>query len=292
MARIRSAVLTLLVALAASPVPADGQDKVATPAEEFQALAKEFNAEGFALRQATTDEERLKIAERVNGRTLKLMALAERYPQDPVALDALVQVIIQELWLENNTPHPGFGKESPQAKAIAILRRDYVTSDRIADTTRRVQYGFRPQCEAYLRAVLDKNPNRQIRALACLRLGQFYNARLQRLDILSGRPDMEKRYEGLFGKEHLDALKKRDRGEALKEVEATFERAAKEFADVKLPWGGLTVGQKAESELYELRNLTVGNQPPEIEGLDQDGQPLKLSDYRGKVVLLYFWSEY
>ena len=30
----------------------------------------------------------------------------------------------------------------------------------------------------------------------------------------------------------------------------------------------------------------------EIEGDDQDGKPLKLSDYRGKVVLLYFWSEY
>ena len=30
----------------------------------------------------------------------------------------------------------------------------------------------------------------------------------------------------------------------------------------------------------------------EIEGQDQDGKRFKLSDYRGKVVLLYFWSEY
>ncbi|MBI2808576.1 MAG: redoxin domain-containing protein [Planctomycetes bacterium] len=29
----------------------------------------------------------------------------------------------------------------------------------------------------------------------------------------------------------------------------------------------------------------------EIEGQDQDGKHFKLSDYRGKVVLLYFWSE-
>lgn len=284
--------LPLLIALAASPIPAAGQDNAPTPAEQYQALAKEFNADGFALRQATTDEERLKIAERVNERTLKLLALAEKNPKDPVALDALVQVIIQEIWLENNTPHPGFGKNSPQAKAIGILQRDYVTSERIADTTRRVQYGFRKECETYLRAVLEKNPHREIQALACLRLGQFLNARLQRLDVLKDQPEMTKRYEGIFGKEYLAALHRRDRAEALKEVETVFERAAKEFADVKLPWGGLTVGQKAQSELYELRNLIVGKQPPDIEGIDQDGKPLKLSDYRGKVVLLYFWSEY
>jgi peroxiredoxin len=31
---------------------------------------------------------------------------------------------------------------------------------------------------------------------------------------------------------------------------------------------------------------------PDIEGEDQDGVRFKLSDYRGKVVLLDFWSEY
>ncbi|NQU49722.1 MAG: redoxin domain-containing protein [Planctomycetes bacterium] len=30
----------------------------------------------------------------------------------------------------------------------------------------------------------------------------------------------------------------------------------------------------------------------DIEGKDQDGIPFKLSDYRGKVVLLYFWLEF
>lgn len=31
---------------------------------------------------------------------------------------------------------------------------------------------------------------------------------------------------------------------------------------------------------------------PEIDGIDLDGQPLKLSDYRGKVVLLSFWGRW
>ena len=45
-------------------------------------------------------------------------------------------------------------------------------------------------------------------------------------------------------------------------------------------------------ELHEIRYLSVGKEAQDIEGEDQDGQRFKLSDYRGKVVLLYFWSEF
>jgi peroxiredoxin len=41
-----------------------------------------------------------------------------------------------------------------------------------------------------------------------------------------------------------------------------------------------------------MRHLAVGREAPDIEGADQDGKRFKLSDYRGKVVLLDFWSEY
>ena len=53
-----------------------------------------------------------------------------------------------------------------------------------------------------------------------------------------------------------------------------------------------TVGRKARSELFDLRSLSVGKAAPEIQGTDQDGKPFKLSDYKGKVVLLDFWSEF
>lgn len=37
--------------------------------------------------------------------------------------------------------------------------------------------------------------------------------------------------------------------------------------------------------------LRIGNLAPEIEGEDSDGNRFKLSDYRGKVVVLDFWAE-
>jgi hypothetical protein len=38
--------------------------------------------------------------------------------------------------------------------------------------------------------------------------------------------------------------------------------------------------------------LAVGRQAPEIAGPDLDGVPFKLSDYRGKVVVLDFWGHW
>jgi hypothetical protein len=109
--------------------------------------------------------------------------------------------------------------------------------------------------------------------------------------LIESQPEMAARYAGLFGKNYIDELRLTNRVEAIKEVEALFVRAADRFGDIALPWDG-TVAATAKSELVEIRTLAVGMQAPEIEGEDQDGKQFKLSDYRGKVVLLYFWSEY
>ncbi len=37
--------------------------------------------------------------------------------------------------------------------------------------------------------------------------------------------------------------------------------------------------------------LAAGRPAPEIEGVDAQGQRFRLSDYRGRVVLLHFWRE-
>jgi len=51
-----------------------------------------------------------------------------------------------------------------------------------------------------------------------------------------------------------------------------------------------TLGRVAEARLDDWHNLAVGKPAPEIEGVDVHGKPLKLSDYRGKVVALVFWD--
>jgi hypothetical protein len=125
--------------------------------------------------------------------------------------------------------------------------------------------------DQFLRA-LQKDKRRAVQGVACLTLGQV----------------LKRRADGLFEKDAKTAAKLR------KESEELLARAAERYGDVKLGperLGGL-VGDKAKNELFELRHLSTGLAAPEISGDDQDGKQMKLSDYKGKVVLLDFWSEF
>ncbi len=51
-------------------------------------------------------------------------------------------------------------------------------------------------------------------------------------------------------------------------------------------------GQRAKGTIFELEKLQIGMVAPDIEGNDLDGVAFKLSDYRGKVVLLDFWGDW
>jgi hypothetical protein len=97
----------------------------------------------------------------------------------------------------------------------------------------------------------------------------------------------------VFGKEYLEELQRQDHAQVAREVETLFARAEK-YGDVKIPvvffGSGGTVREKAKAELFQIRHLSVGKVAPDIEGEDQDGKRFKLSDYRGKVVLLDFWQ--
>lgn len=56
--------------------------------------------------------------------------------------------------------------------------------------------------------------------------------------------------------------------------------------------GETSVAEIAEDELYKINNLSTGRQAPEIVGVDSSGRSMKLSDFRGKVVMLVFWSSW
>jgi hypothetical protein len=283
-------ILVLVLALSSATAAGEGGDKQPTAAEHYKSLLKRFNEAAHANWNATTDEERKKAAARVATLPPKLLDLAEKNPRDPFALDALIQVVNLEIWLENYGNHTGWGKDSRSATAIALLLRDHDRNSRLGQACRRIAYGFRRECETFLRTVLDTSPHRDVQALACLGLAQFLNSRLQRLDLVQGQPELAKRYEALFGKDYLGALQRQDRARAVQEVDAFFVRAADKYGDVKLAFGG-TVGERAKAELFELRHLAIGKEAAEIEGDDQDGKRFRLSDYRGKVVLLYFWQQ-
>ena len=65
---------------------------------------------------------------------------------------------------------------------------------------------------------------------------------------------------------------------------------AKSFADVQIDDEKL--GDLAEAALFRIRYLSLGRVAAEIKGEDMFGKEFKLSDYRGKVVMLSFWGHW
>src|SRR5262245_14042226 len=120
--RITRIILVLAFVVLVASTDAASQDKSPTPAEQFKALLKEYDraaSSGVPL----TDLERLKfIGQAYKNRhalALNCLELAEKYPNDPVALDALIQAV----WQVNGTPWPVelVGENSAMPKAFAVI---------------------------------------------------------------------------------------------------------------------------------------------------------------------------
>src|SRR5262249_51241875 len=149
------------------------------------------------------------------------LELAEKYPTDPVALDALIQAV----WQVNNTPWPVevVGEDAARPKAFELIRHDHIGSDKLGPLCQRVSYGFCKEYETFLRAVLAKSPHESVRAVACLSLGHFLHNRLQRVDLCKEQPELAKVFAALYGKGYIAELLRQDRDQAIKEIEAVLE---------------------------------------------------------------------
>ena len=301
MNRVVGGFLALALGLSLVAAEVRGQDRPATPSEQYKAILKEsqdrYNASHKEFVASApkggmpSDEKRMEFVGRAYRikyeQAPKLVDLAEKYPKDPIALDALIEAV----WQVNTTPWPVelVGRDEARPRAFALLRRDHIRSDKLGPLCERISYGLCAEYEPFLREVLEKNPHKEVRAQACLALAHFLNNRSLRLDLVLEQPELAREFADLYGKEYLEGLRRQDRTKAAEEAEALLERAARDYGDVKLP-DGETVAEKAEPELFGIRHLSVGKVAPDIEGEDQDGVRFKLSDYRGKVVLLDFWS--
>jgi RNA polymerase sigma factor (sigma-70 family) len=178
----------------------------------------------------------------------ELLALLEHNPESHAAFEAAE-------WILLNTPD-GDAVE----KAAEVILRDHIQSPELIRLAKELERVRHRSARQLLEAMMEKNPDPDIRATACFTL-----ATLLKDDANHGRNK-----------------------EATVQAEKLFERLMTEFSQTAK--NGLELARRAKPELYELRYLTLGNPAPEIEGEDLDGRKMKLSDHRGKVVVLSFWS--
>ena len=68
------------------------------------------------------------------------------------------------------------------------------------------------------------------------------------------------------------------------------DEAVKIFRRIQKEHAGTPAAARAEGFLFELEHLQVGMVAPDFEAVDEKGVAWKLSDYRGKVVVIDFWG--
>jgi len=178
----------------------------------------------------------------------ELLASLENLPASPAAFDAAQ-------WLILNTP------DGPEVeKAAEVILQEHITSTNLSTLAIELERMRHRSSPKLLEAMLNQNPNANIRGNACFSLA-------------TTRKDAAD-----YGKNKT----------ATAEAEKFFQRVLSEFGSVKR--NGTILAELATPELADLRRLSVGQPAPETEGIDLDGNKLSLSDYRGKVVVLIFWG--
>ena len=289
----------LLLAVTPAAVAADDKGKSkpdspkASAEKELKDLTADFNKaqeELFKpLREAKTPEEAEKIAEteKLGEKQQKLtadfskraFAIVEKYAQDSeVVVDALS-------WIVN------YAQGTPDSdKAVGLLIRDHLANKKIDALLRRLAAVPTETNEKLFRAVLEKADTAERKTKLRLELAKFLKFKSEAINTIKVLDDkMRNAVEQRVGKEVLDRLASGDPAKAAAEAEALFVAVVKEAGGNQ---GLASIKEGAEAELFELRHLAIGKQPPDIEGEDIDGKKFKLSDYRGKVVVLDFWGNW
>ncbi len=250
---------TALIVLAIAATGIAGGER--TAAEQYEALVEEYSREG----------QPLEFVER-------FLQLAEAHPRSPVASRALT-------WVLTELP-----RRKEAVRALELLRQDHLNSQSIGAACLAIADTASPKADTLLSAILEESPHREVRAEACWHLAARLEQQALLLEQLVKEPELKDRVVRYYGREYGPYLVGLDAEKIAERRAALYERMISSFRDIGTPQG--TMGDVAEAALFKLRHLSIGKVAPEIEGEDIFGHGLKLSDHRGKVVVLSFWGHW
>ncbi len=282
------------------------RSEVPGPQERLAALVKahqDAHERFFEEYRATKDDGKVKQAlgryrAEIDRTVKEAMVLARPRAQEPVAIDALRFVVKAGQGGQMGDP-----KRNPYSvDALNILCQDHALAPRMGEFCETILLTpHDPVAESFIRQVLDRHPRREDRGYACHALAVLTRAQAQEIRWLKGKPqdrlpfeehfgDALKSFEDIWGKELMAGFLRRDPKSLDAEADSLLKRVITEFGNVPNDIGmkRQTLADLATAELFERYGLAIGKSAPDITGKDPEGKTFKLSDYRGRVVMLTF----
>lgn len=279
--------------------------------------SESMSAEDAARQEESglSDEEWLRIGDEMEVKyptadrafVPKFLELAQSHQDLPLALDALAFVIRRGGYSNGDVRSKQW---QAKERAIDLVHQHHMDDPRVVGIFHLIA-GCLPsqKGEAFLRAACE-SPDRNVRAAACLSLARYLrmtsHVRMRSTYLKTKeRTEGFERFWKLVVTPYLEQDASFNAGEATAQCERILVRVMDEFSDVPaVKWkldgpsgvlfkiepysAGKTYAELAKAELYALTKLVPGKQAPDIQGVDADGASFRLSDYRGKVILLTF----
>jgi thiol-disulfide isomerase/thioredoxin len=253
-----------LLAIGLRAWAADDDDAMSKVRELAQEYLKSSTKQRAMLQAAESDEERTKLKAEIAKSYVefadKMLAIVKDNPKGQAGIQAAGVVVMAA----RGTPDSAKVLDSvAEAMTKHLLENEQVGQLCLA----LARHAATPAIEKCFRDVseLSSSTAAQGQALYSLGMALIHKA--------------EKAYQkDRKGHEEINA-----------EAEQVFEKVIEKYADVSFA-PNRKLGAVAKQEIETLRKLSVGKEAPEIEGKDLAGESMKLSDFRGKVVVLDFWT--
>ncbi len=267
---------------AAKQIPQRSQEEIDQIADQqFASLQQEFEAQLKKLTSdvaaADTEEQKLKLFRERNPEPEyvdQLLVLAGEYPQAKVAVDAALIATSRS-------------KGKQKDRAMELLLEHFVNRLNLDKIVSSLQGEIpSPQIEKWFKKLIANSESDEYKAKAMFGLVTYVNQIPEYRVALSNNPQIVARLPAT----QIQYINSPRTRKMIDETESLLETIIEKYADV--PYQNRTMGKLARRALYEMRFLSIGHEAPEIAGEDLDGEPFKLSDYRGKVVMLDFWGHW
>lgn len=295
--------------------------------QEFQRLSKAQiqarsnpNDGGEQADDKLSDEEWLRQGQAEDAKTPdpdtemlpRLLAFAKKHPDSPFAFDALFFVI------RRGGPQTGDVHGKPwqiKEQSLDTVWADHMKDPRLVHLLEELG-GSLPsrKTESFLRRAMEAGPDRSVQAAAGFHLARYYHTLASAHNRSETIKDKQRllnfeRYWKIVVTPYLEKNFPLDEEKNAEELERLLAVTIEEYADIQatdweltgphriflrtVPAGQpKTFADRASAMLFELNNIVPGKPAPDIEGTDADGKSFRLSDYRGKVVLLTFSADW
>lgn len=235
----------------------DGASLAAQIKDQITQYETAVRANTQRIIDAQNEEERSRYRATIPSATPyaeKVLSLIRAAPQHSEAVSGLS-------WLISQCLHLPEGQQ-----ALDLLRLHHAGSAGIAPALRQMEHHPSDLVGPTLKAVLEKSAHPEELAAAHFALA-CHQVR-----------------------ESETATDPTTRQAARRQAETAFQKIITDFPTTKVQ--GFPLADLAATRLFELTHLSEGAPAPEITGTDSQNQTFKLTDYRGRHVLLVFWGDW